>query len=314
MALNSSGPISLAGSTAGQSIALEINQGPTTQISLNDSAVRTLAGVASGAITMPTNFYGNLSGTITYSLGGSGTAGTGSSSGSVGGTTSITYTPSSVSLTAYGGTGGYFNNNQTAAGGTATGGSTNSTGGTGRGSTGDSGGGGGGGIGTADASSDRGSAGDDGAQSNDVTGLFAILSAAGYATTTFGAGSPSGSGGQNNKGGNATGFGCGGGGGGYWGGGGGNGLYGGGGGGSSGYGSTWTGGTGGQGVVVLQFYNGSTNSNVVLTSGSSYAVPDGTKNIKFWAIGGGGGGSGATSNDGDSGGGGGAGGVAYIAI
>jgi hypothetical protein len=91
-------------------------------------------------------------------------------------------------------------------------------------------------------------------------------------------------------------------------------LYGGGGGGSSGYGSTWTGGTGGQGVVVIQFYNGSTYSNVVLTSGSSYSVPAGTKNIKFWAIGAGGGGSGATSNDSDSGGGGGAGGIAYISI
>jgi len=317
MALNSSGPISLAGSTAGQSIALEINQGATTQISLNDSAVRTLAGVASGAITMPTNFYGKssgLSGTITYSLGTAGAPGVGSSNGTTGGTTTITYTPSSVSLTANGGEGGYFNNNLTAAGGTASGGSSNSTGGTGKGSSGDSGGGGGGGTGGANATSDRGSSGDDGAQSNDIMSLFAVLSAAGYATTTFGAGAPSGSGGQNNRGGDATGFGCGGGGAGYWGGGGGNGLYGGGGGGSSGYGSTWTGGTGGQGVVVLQFYDGSTYTNVVRTSGSSYAVPAGTKSIKFWAIGAGGGGSGATSNDGDSGGGGGAGGIAYTAI
>ena len=58
MTLNSSGPISLAGSTSGQSIALELGQSATGQISLNDSAVRTLAGVASGAITMPTNFWG----------------------------------------------------------------------------------------------------------------------------------------------------------------------------------------------------------------------------------------------------------------
>ena len=58
MALNTTGAISLAGTTAGQSIALELGLGTTTQISLNDTAVRTLAGVASGAITMPTNFYG----------------------------------------------------------------------------------------------------------------------------------------------------------------------------------------------------------------------------------------------------------------
>lgn len=58
MTLNSSGPISLAGSTAGQSIAVELGRSATGLITLNDSAVRTLAGVPSGAITMPTNFYG----------------------------------------------------------------------------------------------------------------------------------------------------------------------------------------------------------------------------------------------------------------
>ena len=58
MALNSSGPISLAGTTAGQSIEIENGGNGTTQISLNDAAVRTLAGVPSGAITMPTNFWG----------------------------------------------------------------------------------------------------------------------------------------------------------------------------------------------------------------------------------------------------------------
>ena len=58
MALNPSGAISLGGTTSGQSIELE-NGGPgTTVISLNDSAVRSLAGVASGAITMPTDFWG----------------------------------------------------------------------------------------------------------------------------------------------------------------------------------------------------------------------------------------------------------------
>lgn len=58
MTLNASGPISLAGTTAGQSIEIELGGNGTTQISLNDSSVRTLAGVASGAITMPTNFWG----------------------------------------------------------------------------------------------------------------------------------------------------------------------------------------------------------------------------------------------------------------
>ena len=61
MALNASGPISLAGSTTGQSIAVELGLGATTAISLNQAAVRTLAGVASGAIIMPTNFWGKSS-------------------------------------------------------------------------------------------------------------------------------------------------------------------------------------------------------------------------------------------------------------
>ena len=58
MTLNASGPISLAGTTAGVSIEIENGGNGTTQISLNDAAVRTLAGIPSGAITMPTNFYG----------------------------------------------------------------------------------------------------------------------------------------------------------------------------------------------------------------------------------------------------------------
>jgi hypothetical protein len=62
MALNSSGPISLGGSTAGQSIALELGLTVTGMISLNQTDVRTLAGVSTGAITMPTNFYGKSSG------------------------------------------------------------------------------------------------------------------------------------------------------------------------------------------------------------------------------------------------------------
>lgn len=67
MPLNTSGPISLAGSTAGQSIALELGNTATTTTSMNDADVRDLAGVASGAITMPTDFYGASSGpTLSY--------------------------------------------------------------------------------------------------------------------------------------------------------------------------------------------------------------------------------------------------------
>lgn len=58
MTLNSSGAISLAGSTSGQSIALELSKGATSQITLNDTDVRTLGGKASGAIAMPTDFWG----------------------------------------------------------------------------------------------------------------------------------------------------------------------------------------------------------------------------------------------------------------
>jgi hypothetical protein len=38
------GAISLAGATSGQSIASELGLGTTTQISMNDAVVRTLAG------------------------------------------------------------------------------------------------------------------------------------------------------------------------------------------------------------------------------------------------------------------------------
>lgn len=58
MALNPSGPISLGGTTSGQSIAIENGNPGTTTISLNDAPVRSLAGVPSGAITMPTDFWG----------------------------------------------------------------------------------------------------------------------------------------------------------------------------------------------------------------------------------------------------------------
>ena len=76
MALNASGPIALAGATAGVSIALELSLGTTTAISLNQAAVRTLAGVPSGAIIMPTNFYGKSNGpTVGLFYGGYGSSG-----------------------------------------------------------------------------------------------------------------------------------------------------------------------------------------------------------------------------------------------
>ena len=87
MTLNSSGPISLGGSTSGQSINLELGQGASTQVSLNDANVRTLAGVASGQISMPANFWGKSTSTsVTVMLaGGGGPSATGGYAYGVGG-------------------------------------------------------------------------------------------------------------------------------------------------------------------------------------------------------------------------------------
>lgn len=57
MALNSSGPISFGGSTVGQSINLELGVSATALASINSTSFRTLAGVASGQISL-SNFYG----------------------------------------------------------------------------------------------------------------------------------------------------------------------------------------------------------------------------------------------------------------
>jgi hypothetical protein len=65
MALNPSGAISLAGPSAGQSIAVELGLSATAAISLNDTVVRTLAQVPSGVIVMPTDFYGKSNFTAT---------------------------------------------------------------------------------------------------------------------------------------------------------------------------------------------------------------------------------------------------------
>jgi hypothetical protein len=56
--MNSSGPISLGGATTGQSINLEVGAPATSTVSLNDVIVRQLAGVVSGQIVVPTDFYG----------------------------------------------------------------------------------------------------------------------------------------------------------------------------------------------------------------------------------------------------------------
>lgn len=61
MTLNASGPISLGGATVGQSINLELGQSATALASINATNFRTLAGVASGQISL-SNFYGKSSG------------------------------------------------------------------------------------------------------------------------------------------------------------------------------------------------------------------------------------------------------------
>jgi hypothetical protein len=64
MALNSSGPLSFGGATTGQSINLELGVSATALASINSTSFRTLAGVASGQISI-SNFYGK-SNTPTY--------------------------------------------------------------------------------------------------------------------------------------------------------------------------------------------------------------------------------------------------------
>lgn len=58
--MNSSGTISLGGSTTGESIAIEIGQSPTAQISLNDPSVRAVAEKTTpeSQISMPVDFWG----------------------------------------------------------------------------------------------------------------------------------------------------------------------------------------------------------------------------------------------------------------
>ena len=60
MALATSGTMSIGGTTANRSINLELGRSATATSSLGESALRTLAGVSSGAISM-SNFYGKSS-------------------------------------------------------------------------------------------------------------------------------------------------------------------------------------------------------------------------------------------------------------
>lgn len=65
MPLVTSGSISIGGSTSGSSINLELGRSATATSSLGESALRTLAGVSSGAISL-SNFYGKSSLSVNY--------------------------------------------------------------------------------------------------------------------------------------------------------------------------------------------------------------------------------------------------------
>ena len=109
---------------------------------------------------------------ITYTLGIGGIGGTDINNGIAGTATSATIGASII--TANGGSGGLYNSNTDAAGGTFSGGDGGANGGAGQGTTGDTGGGAGGGIGGGTNSSVT-CAGGIGANSVDVNGLFAAL-------------------------------------------------------------------------------------------------------------------------------------------
>ena len=117
MALNSSGPISLVGCCTGVSIRKEL--GLSGALGMTCTSVRGLAGVASGAIVMPTNFYGKSNGiSVSYLLvasgGGGGTtcntklyaAGGGGAGGVLSGTKTISCTTTynvTIGIWGYGG-------------------------------------------------------------------------------------------------------------------------------------------------------------------------------------------------------------------
>jgi hypothetical protein len=70
----------------------------------------------------------------------------------------------------------------------------------------------------------------------------------------------------------------------------------------------FAGAAGGAGFIVIQI-NGT--SSVIITSGTSYTIPNGVKFMKIWVIGGGGGSTGANSTAAQYYAGGGAGGICY---
>jgi hypothetical protein len=65
MAICASGEIALGGSTTGRSVNLELGRSATAAICMNETDVRTLAGVPSGAISMNC-FYGKSSAPSTF--------------------------------------------------------------------------------------------------------------------------------------------------------------------------------------------------------------------------------------------------------
>ena len=151
MAMNSSGPISLAGPNIGQSIALTIGRTATSTTSLNDPDVRTLAQVPSGPIEMPTNFYNkawSANAADFFMMGGGGTYGNGGNPGGGGQMVTVLSAPVTkgvqynITVGAAGSSSSVFNGAYTAiAGGngggwtngssTCTNGGTGATGGTG---------------------------------------------------------------------------------------------------------------------------------------------------------------------------------------
>lgn len=68
MALNSSGPLGLGGETAGQSVNLELGKAATAFITMNDTDLRSLFGVASGSISLSQG-YGKSSFTVNATRG-----------------------------------------------------------------------------------------------------------------------------------------------------------------------------------------------------------------------------------------------------
>lgn len=315
MALNNSGPISLGGSVTGQSIALELGLSATAQISLNNTNVRSLAGVASGAITMPTNFYGKGVG-FSFTIGQGGAGGSGASNGSNGQTT--TFVGPTYTVSGTGGEGGYYNTPIDSQGGVGSG-FASRAGGTGGGVIGDSGGGGGGAINGVNSTYWNYPSGQTGANPSNVvlgtfnTNLNQSLILAGYSLGAGGSGANANNDPIDGKNGsNGSLIGSGGGGAGWYGGNGGSGGAGGGGGGAAGYGTIHTGGGGGQGFILITWWNSSNVASASIYFGSNtWAIPATAVKFSVFAVGGGGGGAGVPAGDSFSGGGGGAGGIGY---